>query len=115
MDRALSGETVHFEIEAKDKLSLNLQDVTYRAIPSTGGAEITVVTLNHYINNTLTILHNKIMHAQKTAVLEAVQNDLKAMDQSMRKVVSILQSLKEYKTFEIEDYFEDLKYFKIEE
>ena len=57
------------------------------------GVDITIGTLNHYINNSLMVLLGKLEKVKKTAILDEVLRDIKSIQTSTDKIVKTLKEL----------------------
>lgn len=134
-EKALSGEACDFTAHDSGLLSIKQIDVSYIPLPHGGflavfgedrvqqkyfkkGVDSIVITLNHYINNALTVLLGKVHRIQRLNDINEVKEDLKNIQEAALRVTSTLKSISNYEDLNLESYSEghlkEGQYFKID-
>lgn len=132
--KALSGEKCKFIALGSENLSVKKMQVNYLPDPESGGflavfdpesiqnryfkmgVDSAIATLNHYINNSLSVISGKVSRIERREVSQEVLDDLKSIKASMNRIDRILKSLTNSDQLSLDYYLNsEGTYFKIDE
>lgn len=132
IDRVLEGYRVEFGLSKVEGLSISNREVCYSPLKSSGGfvatfsqekvqskyfrmgVESTITTLNHHINNPLSIILSELIQANKSSNLDEIKEELTRVNLAAGRIVATLRKLSKSEDLKLKEYTKNSQMFDLE-